>query len=567
MPSFTEEYRQRIEDLELQVARLISDTQLGRAMNGPVWLDGASIVSGTVSAEKLIVSSLEAITVNTGSLNITGNITAAPSFPAVGARIVLNSSGLRGYRDATNTTFVLNTDGSGSIGIGATAMSWNSSGVVSIPKAAIGSLTITDVGSGILGGTYSTAAAGTRVELSTSGIKAYAGTDLFFDLNTTNGTLTLTGNFTVRSAASGERVQILASGGIAGYYDNTNTAFILNTNGSGRLGPADGSNNITWDSSGVSIGGVSLSNGKITAQHLSVSQLSAISNDVGLINAGTINAQNMTIQHLKADSITSGTLIADRISGGTLGGSFNIGSGTNISTSGGKLTFGNDYITDNLIHFTANTQGVAIRAWPADSMMNGYGKVEYEMLASSASVAVTVVRSAVHGTNAMGYFSANANGGGTPYASAGMYARSGVAAEAVDAWVTTSNPAGFAVAIGNTSRFWVTSSGGTFANNLTVNGTLTVGSFNPASISTSTVTATTSVTSPQFNIGANSTYHIVNWASGIEFSAGTIRFNNVTGVRGNTAWANAASDGYIQVEIKNEQGQYEARRIPLYKTT
>lgn len=318
------------------IRSLLSDRSLGRVLNGPLWLSGASVVDGTVTASKLIVNTLESITINTGSLNVTGTIVAATSFPATGSRVEIGSAGLWGYNGPSSTTFRLNTDGSGSIGIGTTAMTWNTSGVVSIPKAAIGTLTIADIGGGVLGGTYQTSTGTSRIDISTSGIVAYSGGTETFRLNATTGAMTATGSFTIQSAASGARVEISSAGGIAGYNAGGTQTFLLNAaTGAGKLGT--GSNYISWDSSGnASIGGVALSGGKITASHLSVSSLSAISANLGTITAGTISGGTIS-----ASVITTGTLAADRISGGTLGGSFNLG-GANVTVNSTGVITNND---------------------------------------------------------------------------------------------------------------------------------------------------------------------------------------------------------------------------------
>lgn len=309
------------------IRSLLADKSLGKALSGPLWLSGTSVVDGTITAPKISVNTLEAVTTNTGDLNITGNLVAAAAFPATGARVEINSSGLWGYSGAATTTFKLNTDGSGEIGTGSNKVTWNTSGVVNIPAAVISSLTIAAIGGGTMGGTYQTNSGTSRIDISTTGIVAYASGVETFRLNGTTGAMTATGSFTVKSAASGARVEISSAGGIAGYNAGGTQTFLLNAaTGAGQLGA--GSNYISWDSSGnASIGGVALSGGKITASHMSVSTLSAISANLGTITAGTINGGT-----INASVITTGTLAADRISGGSVGGSFNLG-GANITVN------------------------------------------------------------------------------------------------------------------------------------------------------------------------------------------------------------------------------------------
>lgn len=330
--SFNLDAEDKLEKLDAQVSAMLQDRSLGRILNGPLWLSGASVVDGTVTATKISVNTLEAIQTNTGSLNVTGNFTAAAAFPATGARVVINSSGLWGYSDATTTTFKLNVDGSGEIGTGSNKITWTSGGVLAVPAAVISSLTIADVGSGVIGSTFQTNAGSSRIDLSATGIIAYASGTETFRLNGTTGAMTATGSFTVKSAASGARVEISSAGGIAGYNSGGTQTFLLNAaTGAGQLGT--GSNTISWDSSGnASIGGVSLSSGKITASHISVTNLAAINANLGTITAGSINAASVSVTNLTASNVSSGAL-------GSGGSGINLG-GTNGLTINGTLTLG-----------------------------------------------------------------------------------------------------------------------------------------------------------------------------------------------------------------------------------
>lgn len=312
---FTPEKSDQLEYAASTVSRMTQDQSLGRVLGGSLWLSGVSVLDGTITADKLTVNSVDAITVNTGSLNVTGTITAAASYPATAARIDISSTGIKGYNSSVVQSFGFNTDGSGFIGVGATAMSWTTGGVVTIPVASIGSLTIAAVGSGTLGGTYQTSASSTRLEFSSSYFRALSGGTETFKLDASTGAMTATGSFTVLSAASGAHTKIDAAGGIAGYNatsESTSTrTFLLNAaTGAGHLGLSTGSNQgISWDASGVvSIGGVSFSGGKIQAGSLSVSTLSAITADLGTITAGTITSATFrsSASNPKAQMDTSG---------------------------------------------------------------------------------------------------------------------------------------------------------------------------------------------------------------------------------------------------------------------
>src|SRR5690606_21570082 len=81
--SFTFEDRDRLDTLEAQVRGMLNDASFGRIMDGPLWMSGASIVNGSVTADKLTVNSLEAVTAATGTLNVTGALIAAAAYPAL----------------------------------------------------------------------------------------------------------------------------------------------------------------------------------------------------------------------------------------------------------------------------------------------------------------------------------------------------------------------------------------------------------------------------------------------------------------------------------------------------
>jgi hypothetical protein len=324
---FRAEQADMLDSLDAQVNSMLQDRSLGRILNGPLWLSGASVVDGTVTATKLIVNTLESVTANTGSLNVTGNFTAAASFPAAAARIVINSSGLYGYQsDGVTTTFKLNVNGSGEIGSGSNKITWTNTGAIAIPAALITSLTIANISGGIFGGTYTTSAGTAKISLSTSGITVTdSGGNTTFNLVASTGAVTATGSFTIQSASSGTRVVLSSAGGIEGYNGTTQTFLLNAATGAGQLGPTAGGNYISWSSTGVTIGGVAMSGGKITASALSVTTLSALSADAGTITAGTITAA----------TITTGTLSAARISGGTLGGSFTVPAGQPVTLDSG----------------------------------------------------------------------------------------------------------------------------------------------------------------------------------------------------------------------------------------
>lgn len=135
--SFTADLRDQIEQHTAQLSGMLADRSLGRIINGPAWIDGASVTNGTITADKLVVNTLEAITISTGSLNVTGTITLAASFPATGAKITLSSSGLLAVNASAVTTNKIGVDGSAFFGsTGGTeasaALSISTAGVVTV---------------------------------------------------------------------------------------------------------------------------------------------------------------------------------------------------------------------------------------------------------------------------------------------------------------------------------------------------------------------------------------------------------------------------------------------------
>lgn len=378
--AFTPDYADLIEKHDAQIQGMLADRSLGKIMNGPTWISGTSVVNGTITAPKISVSDLEAINTSTGSLNITGTMIAAASFPATGARVQISSAGLAAYNSGVTQTAKIGTDGSGFLGVGGTAITWNTSGVVTIPTAAISSLTIAAIGGGVLGGTYQTATTGAHINLSTTGIVAYNATSEIsanktFELLASTGAMTATGSFTIQSASSGARVVIDNAGGIVGYNSGGTETFKVNAaTGAGWLGgTGSGTNGISWNSSGtVSIGGASFSGGKITASSLSISSLSAISANLGTITAGSIDASSVTISNLSASVITAGTIVADRISGGTVGGSFSLGSASVTVNSTGTITNsdGDTWGPNGITLVSAGSFGDAIK-WKVSGVDKG----------------------------------------------------------------------------------------------------------------------------------------------------------------------------------------------------
>lgn len=361
--TFTTEHADRIDSLEAGLFGMQADKSLGRIFNGPLWLSGASVLDGTVTADKISVTTLEAVQASTGTLNVTGTLTMAASYPALsGARIVLTASMIAGYNSSDAQTFKFNIDGSGQIGIGATQATWTTAGVLTVPVAAIGSLTIADVGSGTFNSNFDAGTgrvrAGTalqRVELTSAGIAAYntGGTQTFL-LDATTGSMTHTGTYTIRSASSGTRIEV-TNVGIKAFNGATQTFELLASNGSGFMGSSPA---ISWGAGSLTIPGGSITASTVTATQLNVSTLSSITANMGTITAGSITAGTIT-----ASVISTGTMSAARLSGGDLGGTIGLGGSSINVTSTGVITNsdGDSWGPNGITLVSAGTFGDAIK--------------------------------------------------------------------------------------------------------------------------------------------------------------------------------------------------------------
>lgn len=58
-----------------QVAQLMGDKSIQASIGNALWLDGASIINGTITAPKIEVTTLSAIVVNTGALTVSDTVT------------------------------------------------------------------------------------------------------------------------------------------------------------------------------------------------------------------------------------------------------------------------------------------------------------------------------------------------------------------------------------------------------------------------------------------------------------------------------------------------------------
>lgn len=178
---------------------LSSDMAIGRLLTGPQFIDDVTIDEGAVKASKL-----------EAELVLSTAIIAGMASP--GDRIELDSSGQNAYGTVSGTpnTHYYGLDSSGwFVGTGSDRMEFDAtSGTLTVPAAVITSLTIADVGSGVVGGDYDTGGSNPKLRLGTSGVQMWnaAGTRTVF-LNATNGEFTLSND-----PAGADRILVSSSG-------------------------------------------------------------------------------------------------------------------------------------------------------------------------------------------------------------------------------------------------------------------------------------------------------------------------------------------------------------------
>ncbi len=228
-------------------------------------LDAGVITSGSIATERLVTNVLTALRANVSTLSAIraniGHVTAGTLTGVLfqtaefGARVETSSiNGLRTINASGVTTSQLRIDGSGQLGIGGNAISWDTAGVVTIP----GTLLAGD----IIGNTFRTGTSGWRVEigpsLTGSTVLRYTnGTQTRLSLDQL-GNLNLTGTITgseIRTAASGARIELSTALGDLRVLSSSGTVtFRASTDGSGHIGyPAFGA--MQWNGSAVTFSG------------------------------------------------------------------------------------------------------------------------------------------------------------------------------------------------------------------------------------------------------------------------------------------------------------------------
>jgi hypothetical protein len=142
--------------------------------NGLANINANSITTGTIDASVITVSNLDAGKITTGTINVGGSIkiSTSPSSSGTAARVEINSTGFYAYDGSVATVSITNTG---------TAVF---SGTI---YASAGTFTGSISGSTITGGTFRTAASGSRIELTSTSSNRID----FYGSGTTQGYVTV----------------------------------------------------------------------------------------------------------------------------------------------------------------------------------------------------------------------------------------------------------------------------------------------------------------------------------------------------------------------------------------
>lgn len=322
---------QEVDRLEGWKRKVNADSSFGRIFNGPQWLDGVSVRDGTVGADKL-----------QATMVISSVFTTAES-PA--DRVQFDSVGFAAYGTVggvPNTqTLLIEPDGSFQFGpTGSDPITYDvSTDTLTVPAAVIGSLTIADIAGGVVGGTYATGIANPKIQFATSGISAWnAGGTQTFLLDATTGDLTITGTFTIQSAASGSRIA-LSSTGARWYNGSTVRAQILN-DGSGFVGSTTGiagSAAVSWTTAGTAtINASNITTGTLSGTTVTITNLNATNINTGSLNGSLLSSgsvANAAIDSVAFSKVTTGSITSQTLTISS-GGSIVLSSTGTISWNG-----------------------------------------------------------------------------------------------------------------------------------------------------------------------------------------------------------------------------------------
>lgn len=124
----------------------------------------------------------------------------------------------------------------------------------------------------------------------------------------------------------------------------------------------------------VQIDGSLLINGTVDADAINVTNLAAISADLGSITAGSINASTVTISNLNASNITAGSLNADRLS--IDGVTLDTSAGNLIIATGGVDTtqIASNAVSGIEVDFNSSTTAITV----TNSLSSGYNTANRE---------------------------------------------------------------------------------------------------------------------------------------------------------------------------------------------
>jgi len=342
------------------------------------------LADDAVTAAKLAVDAVTADAIATGSITETKIADDAISTPKLQAGSVITAkiaaNAITANEIAANavTAVKINAGAVTATAIAASAVVAGKIDANAVTTATIAANAITAAkleATLVLASTITTASSGSRVQIDSTGIKAYnASTQRVQILNdgsgwfgsstafawTTAGVVTTTG-ITIKSASGNARVEINSTG--LKWYNSSGTqrGQILN-DGSGWLG-ASGS--FSWNTSGTVV--------------------------------------------MDGAFLTNSTVTANKVSGGTLGGGFNMGTSSITVNSTGRINFGSgDYLANDTLHFEVGSTDTA-----KIEIKNGSNTPYGELGGNADSAQSWMYLTARDGTNVQASLVAQGNGSAT----------------------------------------------------------------------------------------------------------------------------------------------------------
>jgi hypothetical protein len=290
---------------------------------------------------------------------------------------------LRNAAGAATTEFRL--DGSAQIGAGATAVTVDQNGVVSIPAGALaGGLVITNVGGGRIGGIYELyqSAGSTRIVLDRDqGIAAFGAGDPATNWNTSRFWLRLDG-----SAKFTGGIQIdSTTGQLQWLMDTTNGFRLRNTNQDVDLFAVDTTGTLRIRRGVIGSSGTPGSGARVEIDDTGVKGFGASgptfalrTDGSGFIKAGQSSTDAIVWSNtgvtINASTITVNDLYVNQVKGGTIGGTYQVPSDKAIvwqthSPSGVPISF----VTEGALRIEAPSNQVIIR----NSVRGSSGNQDY----------------------------------------------------------------------------------------------------------------------------------------------------------------------------------------------